>query len=314
LITTHIRPDGDALGSTAALALGLKQKGIASRILLLSHLPEKYAFVYRQAGMDFLDAEDGWPADLDLNHFDAVAAVDTGTWSQLPGLKERLAGYKKPTLVIDHHLTQEDWATHKVVDTKAAAAAEVVAMILQQWGVSLDREIAGALFVGLVTDTGWFQYSNTRPATLRLGAQLMEKGVDTDRIYQAIYQNERPQRLAIQTRALASLQMPAGGKLALMNLSKEDFTETGATSDDTEGLINLPLQVRAVEVSILFSEQPKGGPIRVSLRSKGTVDVAQFATHFAGGGHARAAGLKIDAPLAEAIERVKARAIESLDA
>lgn len=304
LITTHVRPDGDALGSTAGLALGLRRKGIASEILLLTHLPSKYAFVHQDAGVTSYDVERGWPTAFDVNRFDAVVIVDTGTWSQLPGLKEHLTNYAKPKLVIDHHLTQEDWATHKLVDTKAAAACEVVANVLKQWDIPIDKEIASALYVGLVADTGWFQYSNTTPATMRLGAELMETGIDTDKVYQALYQNERKERLAIQTRALKSLELLADGKLAVMQIKKEDFLETAASVNDTEGLINIPLQVRDVEVSILFNEQPTGGPIRVSLRSKGKVDVAAFAQQFGGGGHARAAGLKVDGTLMDARSQV----------
>jgi phosphoesterase RecJ-like protein len=300
LITTHVRPDGDALGSTAALALGLARKGIKAEILLLSKIPEKYAFAHRDAGVISYDMDRGWPTAFDFNRFDAVAVVDTGTWSQLPGMKERLTGYAKPTIVIDHHKTQEDWATMKLVDPAAAAACEVVGRLLDAWGVAIDAQIANALFLGLVTDTGWFQYSNTGPETMRLGARLMEAGVDTDRLYQAIYQNERPQRLAVQSKALQSLQLLAGGRLAVMALSKSDFESVNATSDDAEGLINVPLQVSTVEVSILLSEPLTPGPIRVSLRSKGKVDVAEFAQQFGGGGHARAAGLKMDGELAAA--------------
>src|ERR1043165_4303742 len=106
LITTHVRPDGDALGSTAAMVMGLKQKGIDSKVLLLSHLPRKYAFVYEETGIPFFDAESGWPADLKLDDFDALLVVDTGTWSQLPGVRERVEKWPRPKLVIDHHLTQ----------------------------------------------------------------------------------------------------------------------------------------------------------------------------------------------------------------
>jgi phosphoesterase RecJ-like protein len=304
LITTHVRPDGDALGSTAALSLGLKQKGVESEVLLLSRLPSKYAFVYTDAGIISYDVENGWPNAFDLNRFDAVAVVDTGTWSQLPGLKDRLLAYTGSKVVIDHHLTQEDWATAKLVDTTAAAAGEIVATLLKRWGVTFEAPIASALYVALVSDTGWFQFSNTHPGTLRLAADLLEAHVDADRIYKLLYLNERKERLAIQSRALQSLQLLADGKLAVMSLTKDDFFQTGAGVNDTEGLINIPLQVKTVEVSILFNEPLTPGPVRVSLRSKGATDVSKFAEQFAGGGHARAAGLKMEGNLSTAIDRV----------
>ncbi len=299
LVTTHVRPDGDALGSTAALVLGLRVKGIDATVLLLSHLPSKYAFAYADLGVPHVDAEKGWP-DLDLSTFDAVAVVDTGTWSQLPGLKDKLATFAGPKLVIDHHLTQEDWATAKLVDTAAPAAGEIVAGLLAAWDVPLTPHIATALFLALVSDTGWFQFSSTRPATLRLAADLIEAGVDTDALQQRIYQNERPQRLALHLRVQQSMQLLAGGRLAVMRCTADDFKTTGAAPTDIEALINVPLQIRTVAVSCLLTDPGDGGPIRGSLRSKGTVDCAAFAQRFGGGGHARAAGLKFAGPLADA--------------
>src|SRR5256885_11687679 len=125
LVTTHVRPDGDALGSCAAMVLGLRKKGIESEVLLLSHLPRKYAFIFREQGITHHDAEGGWPPALDLARFDCLLVVDTGTWSQLPGLREQIESWNVPKLVVDHHLTQEDWPTHKLVITQAAAAGEI---------------------------------------------------------------------------------------------------------------------------------------------------------------------------------------------
>lgn len=304
LLTTHVRPDGDALGATAALVLALKQKGIVAEVLLLSHLPRKYSYIYRDNRILHHDAEKAWPQALKLDDFDALVVVDTGTWSQLPGLRERLENWPKPKIVIDHHLTQEDWADIKLVITEAAAAAEVVAELLACWDVKIDRAIAAALYLGLVSDTGWFQFSNTRPYTLRLAAMLMEAGIDTDRLYQALYQSERAERIALQTRAQQSLRLLLDGRLAVMRITRADFADTKAAIPDTENLINIPLQVGTVQVSLLITEPLDSGPVRVSLRSKGQVDVARFAEQFGGGGHARAAGLKLDLPFPEAERRV----------
>jgi phosphoesterase RecJ-like protein len=305
LVTTHVRPDGDALGSTAALVLGMRAKGIDATVLLLSHLPGKYAFAYTDLGVAHVDAEKGWPTTLgDLSGFDALLVADTGTWSQLPGLKDRLANFAGPKLVLDHHLTQEDWATVKVVDTSAPAAGEIVAELLAAWGVALTPPIATALFLALVSDTGWFQFSSTRPATLRLAADLMEVGVDTDALQQRIYQNERPQRLALHLRVQQSMQLLADAKLSVMRCTADDFKTTGAVPTDTEALINVPLQIRTVAVSCLLTDPGDGGPIRGSLRSKGTVDCAAFAQKFGGGGHARAAGLKYVGSLTEAYDAI----------
>lgn len=304
LITTHVRPDGDALGTVAATVLALRHVGIAAEALLLSHLPRKYAHVFEENGIVFHDAERGWPASLDLARFNALLVMDTGTWSQLPGLRDRAGEFKGPKLVVDHHLTQEDWADVKLVVKEAAAAGEIAAEVFDIWGIPIDEPIASALFLAIASDTGWFQFSNTRPFTLRLAARLIERGVDTDRMYQRLYQNERAERVRLQTRAQDSLELLGDGRLAVMRLGRQDFAEANANVGDTENLINVPLQIRTVQVSLLFVESPEPGPIRVSLRSKGQVDVAKFAEQFGGGGHARAAGLKLEGTLQDVHDRV----------
>jgi len=306
LVTTHVRPDGDALGTVAATILGMRKAGVDAEALLLSHLPRKYAYVFQENGIVHHDAERGWPEGLSLDRFEALLVMDTGTWSQLPGLRDRVSDWRVPKVVVDHHLTQEDWADVKLVVKEAAAAGEIAAELLDTWKIELDQPIAAALFLAIASDTGWFQFSNTRPYTLRLAARLIEHGVDTDSMYQHLYQNERAERVRLQTRAQQSLELLQDGRLAVMRVAKRDFAETNANVGDTENLINVPLQIRTVEVSLLFVEPTEPGPIRVSLRSKGQVDVARFAEQFGGGGHARAAGLKIDAPFAEAHDRVVA--------
>ncbi len=311
-VTTHVRPDGDALGSTAAMILAMKQKGITARALLLSHLPTKYSFVFKELGIEWIDVESGFPSDFDLNHYDTLLVVDTGTWSQLPGLKEHVEKFKGRKLVVDHHLTQEDWADQKLVVTDAAAAGEIVAELIEQWDVPIDTKIATALYVAIVSDTGWFQFSNTRPFTLRLAAELIEAGVDTDRLYQLLYQNERPERIALQTRAMNSMQLFSDNKLSVMQIKATDFKETKAGVPDTENVINQPLQIRSVEVSVLLVEPPEGGPIRVSFRSKGKLSCSDFAQQFGGGGHARAAGAKINATLEEATKMIADKIMASI--
>jgi phosphoesterase RecJ-like protein len=281
-------------------------------VLLLSHLPSKYAFVFTDAGIQHTDVENGWPETFSLAEFDTLLVVDTGTWSQLPGLKERIGDFHGTKLVVDHHLTQQDWADAKLVVTTAAAAGEIAHDLLCRWNVALTKPIATALFVAIVSDTGWFQYSNTRPQTMRIGASLMEAGADTDHLYQLLYQNERSQRIALQTRAQQSLQLLCNDRLAVMRLKKQDFVDTGGGSGDTENAINIPLQIRTVEVSLLFNEPMDNGPVRVSLRSKGQIDVAKFAQQFGGGGHARAAGLKMTGTLADVSDQVVQRMVQTM--
>lgn len=314
LLTTHVRPDGDALGSAAAMALALRHKGIDVTVLLLSRLPTKYAFVFQACNIQHIAGDNGVPDGFSLDGFDAFLVVDTGTWSQLPGLREHVEAFKGAKLVVDHHLTQENWATHKLVITEAAAAGEIVAELIEQWNVPITQPMATALYVALVSDTGWFMFSSTRPYTLRLAARLLEAGVNNDEVYQLLYQNERAERVRLQARAMNSLELLADNRVAVMSIAKSDFVETRAGVNDTENLINVPLQIRTVQASVLLTEPPEGGPIRVSFRSKGQIDCSKFAEQFQGGGHARAAGAKIDGTLGDVHARIVGALIKALPA
>jgi phosphoesterase RecJ-like protein len=312
LLTTHVRPDGDALGSVAAVALALRRQNILADVLLLSHLPRKYAFVFEDAGVRHHDAEREWPEAIDPARYDAILVCDTGTWSQLPGLRERIEALAVPKLVLDHHLTQEDWADLKVVDASAGATGEMVLTLLRRWSIAVDSTIASALFVAIATDTGWFQFSNTTPWTMRAAADLMETGIDTDRLYQLCSQNERPARLRLQAVAMRSLELLHDDRVAVMILTRDGFAAAGAAVTDTENLVNIPLQVRQVEVSVLICEDPSNGTTRVSLRSKGQVNCAELAGLFGGGGHARAAGAKFEQPALIVRERLLSEIVPRL--
>lgn len=313
LLTTHARPDGDALGTTAAIALALEKNFIETEILLLTPIPDKYRFIYEEAGVRWHLLGDAGvePATL-LASADALLVCDTGTWSQLEGIRGAIEGYSGPKLVLDHHVTQEDWADLKLVDISAGAAAEVAMMVLERWEIPIDEMMAQAVYVALATDTGWFGFSNTTPRTLRMAAVCVEAGANVDRIYQRLNQNERPERMRLQARAHGSLELLADDRLAIMTLSRRDFSETGTKTPATEDLVNWPMAIATVEVSVLITEDPDtNSPMcKVSFRSKGHLDVAALAATFGGGGHIRAAGARMEtsrdqarAKLVEAITR-----------
>ncbi len=312
LITTHVKPDGDALGSAASLQLGLGARGIESTVLILSKLPNKYSFIFNDNKIRFMTGEPVMPERVWFDSFDRFVVVYTGTFSQLPGLETIVPALSILKIVVDHHKTQEAWSDILWQDITAAAAGEMIETLLQRWQVTITPAIANCLFVAIASDTGWFQFSNTTPRTLRLVADLLEHGVDNDALYQHLYQNERPERLLLQQRAMGSLRFDADTKIASMIIRKNDFAETKSSVTDTESLINIPLQVASVQSSVLFVEPPEGGPIRISFRSKGQVDVAAFAQQFGGGGHARASGAKIEGNLDEARERVLMSLIEAM--
>ena len=315
LLTTHARPDADALGTTAAMALGLAKKGIEAECLILSEMPAKYAFLYDEPGVTYHNTADGAdPAKL-LDGADALLVCDTGTWSQLNGMRPAVEAFAGKKLVLDHHKTQEDWADLKLVDTTAGAAAEVAMMLLNQWGVEIDAAMAEVLYAAMAMDTGWFAFSNTTPRTMRLAAECLEAGADVERLYQRLYQGETERRMRLHARGHASMQLLAGGRVAVTQLTKADFAETGAGMPATEDLINWPMAIGSVGASIFLCEDPgspDGLPTKVSLRSKGQIDASALAQGFGGGGHARAAGARLDVPLAEARERVIAAVTAAL--
>lgn len=329
LLTTHVRPDGDALGSVTSLALALRSRGKVADILLLSKLPTKYRFVLEEPGLPHTNlAVDPAP---DYASYDTLIVADTGTFSQLPGLETVIPTFQHPAaaggggggggrkapgtvLIIDHHKTQEPWGNVRIVDTSAASATELIGRILSAWKIPLSAPIAEALYIGIVSDTGWFAFSNTTPSTLRLAADLMHAGVNPDRMYQRLFQSEREPRLRLQARVQNSFQLLANGRLAVLTVRASDFIETHAAITDTENLINFPLQLASVEMCLLLTETPPpdNQQIKISCRSKGSVDVAKFAEQFGGGGHARASGLKLPAPLDTASQTLITAALATL--
>jgi phosphoesterase RecJ-like protein len=316
LVTTHVRPDGDALGSSVALILGLRAKGVDAELLVLSKLPRKYAFVVTDNGVTCHGRRgDGWPAALaDLSRFDALAVCDTGHL-------EPTAGPERPGGRLARAQTRDRPPPHpgglgdgQAGGDRGGGRGRGGRRTARPLGRRAHAGHRVGLFLGIASDTGWFQFANTRPHTFRLAARLVEAGVDTDRMYQLLYQNERAERVALQTRAQQSLGLLADGRLAVMRVTARDFAETGGSVADTENVINLPLQIRTVQASVLLTEPPEGGPIRVSLRSKGQIDVARLAERFGGGGHARAAGLKVAGTLAAAEGAVVAALTAALSA
>ena len=315
LLTTHARPDADALGTTAAMALGLKKKGIDAECLVLTKMPWKYAFLYDESGVRHHNLTDGADPEKLLADKDALLVCDTGTWSQLEGIRPAVEAFAGKKLVLDHHQTQEDWADLKLVDTTAGAAAEVAMLLLRKWGVEIDPPLATVLYAAMATDTGWFAFSNTTPRTMRLAADCMEAGADVDRLYQRLYQGERVERMRLHARGYDSLQLLADGRVAVTSVTKRDFQETRAGMPATEDLINWPMAIGTVQASIFLAEDPDapdGLPTKISLRSKGGIDVAALAQTLGGGGHARAAGARLDLPMDEAREKVIAAVTTSL--
>jgi len=285
LAVTHIRPDGDAIGSAAGLARSAISAGKAVSLLVPDELPGRYEFAL--AGMDVAGAE-RFP-EL-AGRAGLIVLLDTCVLGQLGDLAGDIGRYKAKTVVIDHHVTAEDIAADRWIDTSAAAVAVMVAEALDVLAWPVDELAAEALATGILADTGWLRFQNTDARCLRMLARLIDAGVRPDKLYRRLYQNDRPERLALLARALSSVELHCGGKLAVMTIRLGDFVDTGAEADETENMANEMLSVRGVELAVSMIEQ--GDFVRASLRSRGSVDVARLAKRFGGGGHSLAAGCR----------------------
>lgn len=291
LLTTHVRPDGDALGTTGAMQRALAVAGVEARCLVLSDIPPKYAFLYDGVPHDVL--LDGGDVGRYFTGIDTLLVCDTGTWSQLPGLQEHVEAFGGRKLVLDHHVTQQDWPDTHLVDTTAGAAAEVAKRVIAAMGVSLTKPMATCLYAAMATDTGWFSYSNASSATLRHAADCVDAGANPDELNARLYRSEAASKVRLFARGLASMQLHAEERLSVMTLRRDDYAEATATAADGEDLINEPMKIASVEASLLLGENPDNAAAtatKVSLRSKGKVDCAALLATFGGGGHPRAAG------------------------
>jgi len=327
LITTHIRPDGDAIGSMTALKGIIEQLGRLKghqrqvQLLLLSNSGENYMFL-------FCEKPWIWGSDLTpeqvagglLEQFDLIIVVDTSAVRQLPGISDYLvkrtenAGQTgKNVLVIDHHLTSDAIGNCLLVDPKVCAAGEIVFDLCRQLtpGEALNEGVACALLVAIGTDTGWFRFENSSARAFEIAGELIRAGAKADELYQKLYQNFPPERLILLGLTLETLELQYDGRLAVMQITREMLGKSRAKRSHIENIVNEPQQIGTVIAVVLLVEQ-EDGSTRVSLRSKSAIDVNAVARKFGGGGHARAAGLTIKADLPEARKRIILAMAESL--
>ncbi|MHC4996255.1 MAG: DHH family phosphoesterase [Planctomycetota bacterium] len=319
VVTTHSKPDGDAMGSAAALAFALSDLGKRAECWFVGPVLESLAFVAEGLTVRVIDAtqpdhpippSDGSPEP------DAVVVVDTGAWPQLGPLRGWLEPRRDKTIGLDHHLRGDDVAHKRIVDTSAAAACEIVADLIDALGVGFTHAIAQALYLGIASDTGWFRFSSTSDRTLELAARLKRVGVDHAALHARTEQRERVEKLALMRRALESITYHADGRAAVMRLTGEDFAQAGAGPEDVERIIDLPQVVSRIETVVLMTPAPgPGGDLsgaagtKLSLRSKPVedfVNVSDLAQPFGGGGHAHAAGARTPDDMATAYEKLVA--------
>ena len=315
LLIAHEKPDGDALGSLIAMRAMLRTRGVAGRALLFDPIPDRYVLFGALEPMPVLrrDVTEG-----DLAMHDAVIILDTCTYTQLPMLSNWLRATSVPKLVVDHHVTRDPIADWYLIDEPAAATCLILYDGARALGWSIDREAADAMFVGIAMDTGWFRHSNTDARALAAAADLVSRGVEPHALFEAMFQQESPARVALLGAALGTLELSNDGRLALMTLSAAAMRVVGASPADTEDIVNEPLRIASVIVSVLLVEQGDG-LIRAGFRSKppatlrstkasaADIDVATIASALGGGGHRRAAGARIPGRLDDVAREIRLR-------
>lgn len=291
LILTHRRPDGDAIGSVAAATLALKSLGKEPLPAFFEPLSEKYGFLC--AGFTPYNWEDSH--EILTMECDSVVILDTCAVTQLEAVAHFLQ-QAPPTLVVDHHATRDPIGTrdrdHRLFDETAGACALILAEWIQRAAIPMTPAIATALFTGIATDCGWFRFSNADSRMMSAAAALTAAGADVNGIYNRLYQQEPAGKLRLVAHILSSMQLLAGGRLAVMTLRDADFISLKADRSMTEDLVNEAGRLGGVECMVLFTEEPNG-EVRVNLRSKERIDVAEIARRYGGGGHIRAAGCRI---------------------
>lgn len=307
LITTHINPDGDAIGALLGLYIALSRAGYQVWPVIDDEFPKLYKFLT------------GWenvrkPSDPEVlaekEKIDLIIALDCGDVERLGESASYMAG--KAIINIDHHISNTAFGTLNMVDSNAAAAGEIIYQIIKILGLPLDKDISEALYTAIVTDTGQFRYSNTTSVTHQIAGDLINNGVETPYMYEQIYQNISKARMILSGKALNSLKLSCDDKVASMAVTLSDMDSSGADGSDTEGIINFGRDIDSVEIAVLFKEHEEE-KIKVSFRSKNIVDVAELAQEFGGGGHPRAAGCTIYKTIDEAKEIVLNRIEKALN-
>ncbi|MHC5143377.1 MAG: DHH family phosphoesterase, partial [Planctomycetota bacterium] len=303
LLTTHIRPDGDACGCVRALMEIVQQLGKKAQPLFMSPLAAWYESLFDEKPS--ILGNNVQPEKLSeiYRDVDLVIIVDTDSNVQLPGLADWLAECGKKILVIDHHITGDDLGDVSLVDTAAAAAGEIVFDLVKYADWDITERIAESIFIALSTDTGWFKFGNTDSRIFHTAAELIDAGARPNVIYRLLYQSFTPSRLYLMTRMLDHLQLHADARIATQYILRKDFDETGASGPDTENLIDECQRIESVEVAALFTELADGG-FRCSLRSKGKIDVRRIAQKYGGGGHTLASGVNLKGPLEAAVQSI----------
>jgi len=303
ILTTHDPADADGLGAQLVLVCILRGLGKQFRIINSSPIPEQFKFMDRQGIIEILDTE----KHNALPEQAAVIMVDTADLHNIGQMRD-LVCRAKEVFIIDHHEIMSASHFSGICDPTAASTCEMAVELAAAMGVVIEDGAAFAAYTGMVYDTGFFAYQKTSARSFRAAITLLELGVNPTGAYQKLCENTATRSLLLQKRAFASLEIHCNGRAASQVLRMEDFAETGAVNDDSDGFVNVPLRAREIVVSVMVKESRKG-KVKCSLRSKDNIDVSKIAHDFGGGGHVNAAGFKsdlnVDQTLALTLTKIK---------
>jgi len=319
LLYPHVGIDGDAVGSCSALARVLRKMGKTVYALYSEEIPENLSFMlFDEEGRPYFTNDDRIIPDDEL---DISMCVDCGGYDRFKDFIEKF-NKAKTTICIDHHGTSEGIAKYNFIDPDAAACGELIYDLLIELNnvkfastadpLLPDKTIGEMLFAAITTDTGNFQYSNTRRRSHEIMAELYDWGVDVNRVSVEIYQNERPEKILIQNKAMANLKMTGDGKGAIAFVSYDDLTSIGVKSGETDPIVQELRSIKGVEYAAFLKEK-EIGEVRVSFRSKTTGNVSAIAQKHNGGGHIKAAGCTLYTSLEEAVKIVEEDIIEAIN-
>jgi phosphoesterase RecJ-like protein len=300
IVTTHENPDGDALGSLLATTFALRELGKDADMYLFGEvpIPNEYEF------MDFAGIVRGPNPDSSDR---VVVALDCANERRL-GPESALLEKAQLVVDIDHHHDNTRFGKVNLIVGHASSTGEILADVFRELGVSLTPEIAEALYIAVVTDTGRFQYANTTAKALRLAAELVEAGADVHRVFQGVYENVAFAKLKLVARALENAEVFEGGRVVVSHLEREDFEHAGAEEPYSEGIIDYLRAVEGTELAALIREPPTAnGPThRISLRTtEADLDVSAIARKSGGGGHRQAAGFSSEESIEEITEFIR---------
>ncbi|MFM8577668.1 MAG: DHH family phosphoesterase [Planctomycetaceae bacterium] len=300
VLTSHLRPDCDALGSELGLCGVLE--AIGKRVRIVNAQPTPPGLSFLDPGGRIQSLEGGVTPD-EVESCGVLLVLDTSAFAQLWAMGEIARRIRSKVLVVDHHVSEDDLSDRWFKDTAAEATGRIVAEIALRLGVSLERTIAQPLFCALATDTGWFRFPSATGETFRLASRLVDAGASPPDFYRDLFEQDTLPRLNLVGRVLAGATTRHDGRVITSRVRRSDFAATGARGSDTEDIVNLTLTVKGTQLAAILIELPDG-KVKVSFRSRSHVDASLLAARFGGGGHRAAAGATLDGPFEESQRRV----------